>query len=54
MITLLLAISLPYTSPEFCSELQQELNAAAERQTISQYEADVISERCKQTYLRGH
>ena len=53
MIPLFLSISIPFTSIQFCTELQQELNAAAERQTITQQQADDIHKRCLDTYANG-
>ena len=61
MIPLFLSISIPvsaqvgapFTSLKFYTKLQQELNAAAQRQTITQQEADGIHKRCINTYTKG-
>ena len=52
MFPIFLALSL-YTSPQFCTELTEELQAAVSRQEITQVQADGISNNCLMVYTEG-
>ena len=53
MIPFLLATTIPFTSLQFCSELEYELHSAVQAQVITQSEANTITERCINTYGAG-
>ena len=53
MIPLFLTFTIPFTSPQFCIELQHELNGAAQRQIITQEHAGDIHKRCLEVYTKG-
>lgn len=52
MTSLLLATAL-YTSPQFCVELAQELQAAVDRELITFRQAEHVSKYCRMTYTEG-
>lgn len=53
MIIPFLISSILYTSPQFCTEFTEELNAAVVREEITQDQADGLSKYCLMTYTEG-
>ena len=53
MIPFLLATTIPFTSLQFCSELEYELFTAVQSEVITQSEANTITEKCIETYSKG-
>ena len=53
MIPLLLTATIPFTSLQFCSELEYELHSAVQSEVITQAQANTVTEKCIQTYSKG-
>ena len=51
---MLLLVPAIYTSNQCCTEVQFELQSAVAEEIISQDEADVIAQKCFETYTYGY
>ena len=52
MLTLFLA-SILYTSPQYFQEVSEDLQAAVEREEVTQVQANAVSQWCLDNYTKG-